>query len=473
MGDSMKWVNKSGNYNRIFNNETYIKHLYTLVRNKLGRQLISTEKMYIVNTIRNVDPTIFNNKSPSDVTNAIVNQLALDISTHQNDNEIINIQEMLKIEIGVSTDPTPDKISGDASALTSASSVNVLAATSTGNKVEVSALLGSTSINDFKSILNPSIKKTIMLYLDTRYRILDDNAQYSFKWNVTNNNSTTQGSVNYIGDVNNITSIKISPLRIPYISSADTSYNKLTMLINEFSAQSYIAQENAKFHFIFDILKTSEKYIDISAEDNNRGTYRFNNPITRLETLTVSFGSPLQPVIFDVDRRNMFVSAYAPDSMSFSSPYPHSMRTGDLVYISTYTTINPFSDNNIISAINNNNGIVIKYIDENTFSVPVNGSLIQGVKIGTVSVVKGSNQITGLGTTFFATFDVNDGFAVGSVTYIVASIISDTSLVLATPYTGDSLSPAQYQKNNEIASLQFSVYFGSKRMFIPLEIEYE
>lgn len=67
-------------------------------------------------------------------------------------------------------------------------------------------------------------------------------------------------------------------------------------------------------------------------------------------------------------------------------------------------------------------------------------------KIGKVSVINGSNVVTGTNTLFIANVSVGDGFKLStdSVSYTVSAVVSDTSLELSAPYGGQTAGPSFY-----------------------------
>jgi len=386
---------------------------------------------------------------------------------------------MLKTQLGVGSEIA------DVSEVVAPSTGNdgfVKQVTSTfANQTEVSSLLGLKTINELVAAINPEIvNKTAYMLLDSRYRILDDDGTNAFRWNFVNNATYTQGTVNVIGDIKDITSIKVFPTKIPYTEQADNNYGRITMFIQEFSAQAFIGQENRKFHFVFDP-KIQDRYVDLNPKDNNDGIFKFKTPIVQLETITVSFGSPLQPIVFDLDRQTMVVNKYE-TTTKLTCPYPHKLLTGDLVYISNFSTNNATSatDTIISNAINNINGVIITYIDAYIFSIDIDSSKLFFTGPGTVSATNGEQVIIGTGTSFTTLFSYNDiivinGFKAGvptSFPYYVAQVDSNTSLTLQDIYTEDTTAGLTYKRNNTVDKLQLQVYFGSKRVFIPMELHY-
>lgn len=471
----LKYFNSPSNYNRIFSNTEFIAQLTTNIKNRLGRQILSTEKMFIINLLKSINPVVFDKKSPTEIMSRIEERIISEISKQNcSIDDTVNIHEMLKLEIGVSTED------GGTSEIPTSGDAFVSQVTSSfANQTEVTGLLGTKSMKELVTLINPeTINKTAYMYLDTKYRILDDDGTSSFKWNFVNNATFTQGTVNILGDIKDITEIKVYPLKIPYIAQADNRYNRITMFIEEFSAQAFIAQENRKFHFIFPT-EITDRFIELNPKDDNCGVFKFKTPISHLETITISFGSPLQNIIFDVDRRNMIIDSYGTVTQ-FICPYAHNLSTGDLVYISNFSTNNTSIDNVIITAINSRDGNTITWISNDIFSIDVDSSSLYITGPGTISIDNSTQEVIGVNTSFTTLFSYNDiiiieGFLDGVPTsnpYVIGQVISDTILNLQGFYNEDDANAVIYQRNNTIGGLQTQVYFGAKRIFIALELHY-
>lgn len=463
MADSNKFLNVSSNYNRLFNNELFIKQLVGNVKATLGRQLVETEKIYIINFLKNINPVIFSKKSPTAILQmlkeSIINNIQSLNTGNDDDEEEINIHELLKTEIGLGTSDDVNAPAEDA------------IAKNFSNQVDVTSVLGSRTFGDLQKILNPAaIKKYAYIVLDTRYRILDNDGQTSVSWNFVNNATTGQGTVNAVGDIQNITAIKVFPIKMPYSINTDNDYSRVTLYIQEFSAQSFIAQENTRFHFIFES-SIHDKYINLTARNNNNGVYNFRNPITRLDTITLLFGSPLQPILFDVDRINASVTTYGPVTV-FTSTRLHNISTGDRIYMNGFNSDNPYVDAAIISAFNTTVGNIITVIDEYSFSLDIDTTQIFSIGVGTINVVNGSPIVIGTGTSFTTLFSANDDIEINGNIYFIVGIASDTSLTLTVNYADVSANNLPFNKNNQVFGLVVGIYLGSKRMFIPMEIEY-
>lgn len=463
MSDTLKFYNPPSNYNKLFNNPTFINEMLGNIRNRLNKQLNQTEKIYIINYLKNVDPRIFKYE-PKIILKKIVDDIVERISKGECVEEQTDIHEMLKTEIGASTEDI--KVESDTNFTTQITN-------SFSNTVDIASILGSKSFNDLKNIFAPAAAiKHAYILLDSRYRVLDNDGRSFIKWNFINNTSVAQGSVNAVGDIQNIVSARVFPFRVPYNAQADNSYKRVTMYIQEFSAQSVIAQENRQYHYIFPIT-VENRFISLEVPRDSDGIYRFRNPISRLDSITINFGSPLQQITFDSDRRNMLVDSYGTVT-TFVSTDPHGLETGDLIYVSYFTTANPNAvlDSGIISAINNVNGIIATYVDDLHISVSVDTSLLRYTGAGTIDVTNASASITGVGTSFLTTFVQNDIISILGIRYTVQTVLSNTALTVTTPYVGTTAVGLTYLKSNDIPNMNPSFYFGSKRIYIPMEFEY-
>jgi len=466
MADASKFFNPSSNYNRLFNNPKFIGDLLDNIRSKLGRILMTPEKQYIVSYLKSVDPRILN--KPPNIVMQILEKEILEKLTKMNCVEDeVNIHDLLKQEIGASN----EDVNVSADTLSNQQSFTTQVTNNFANAVDIASILGTKSLDAFKSMFSAGGGvKTAYLLLDTRYRVLDNDGRNQFKWNFSSTSNTIQGSVNAIGDIENITAMRVAPFKMPYNTQGDNDYDRITMNIQEFSAQSFIAQENRRFHFMFPTF-VSDRYINMVLPRDIDGEYKFTQPITRLDSITIDFASPLDPLIFDTDRRNMLLTSYGTIT-TFMAADNHNLETGDLVYITNFTTANPNLDTPIISAINNVNGVVATFINATSISIEVSTVNLRYTGVGTISVTNGSAVITGAGTTFISMFSFNDFISILGVKYRITVITSDTSITISTVYAGTTGAGLAYLKDNTLPAMNPSFYFGSKRMFIPMQFDY-
>lgn len=460
------------NFNRLFNNPDFVQDLVDGIRFKLGRQLIKTEKTFIIQFLRKINPVTFENRSPKIIRETLVEQIVEMITSQKCiPEEVINLHEILKDRIGVATEDVASSYDKDNDTNLTQQITNNFSSGSSG-QVEVTSLLGSKTIEDLQKIINPaSVKRYTYLILDTRYRVLESDGISSFKWNFINNEIINQGTVNAIGNIKDIIAIRIFPIRLPYIKTADTDYKRISMFIDEFSAQSFIAQENRRFHFMFNT-KIDDRWIELKPENNNDGYFRFRNPIARIDSFTISFAAPLNVINFDQDRSSSEITSYG-TTTQFQTTSDHNLETGDIVYITNFSTSNVNTDTNIVSGINNVDGNVVTFINSTTFSIDVDSSSIVSANgPGTVALTNGSNLVTGTGTSFSSLFSANDQIEINSTRYRIQNVNSATQITLINTFTGVTASGLSYRRNNALSNNRPSVYYGSKRIFIPMELEY-
>ena len=459
-----------GNYSHLFNNKQFITQLINSIKSNLGRNLQQPEKQIVITYLQNIDTTLLSKKKPDDVLKLLTTQLVNKIQKFTCSNETVDIHEMLKNEIGSLNEQDADYDMDTAGIDTDI----VQYMTGKNNVVDIATIFGNKNIDSIvKKIQFITTAKTIRLLLDTRYRLLDNDGSTYYKWNYIGRTDLQQGTTNATIDIQNITAVRAFPIKVPYVSLLDNNaYSRVSMYISEFSAQSIIAQEGRNYHFLYGS-KTNNRFVDLDFGNITESAYyRFRQPIARLDTLTITFGSPLQPVIFDTDRLQTYDTQYATSTI-LDFPQVHNLETGDLVYINNFTTISPNNDNDIIQAVNSTNGVIATYINATTISINVDTSSIQFLGPGLVDIWTNSDTVTGINTTFTSTFKVNDVISLLGVLYLITNIIDDNYLNITPNYQGGIDNNIQYYKdNNDYAAKNLNVYFGSKRAFIPLEIEY-
>jgi hypothetical protein len=417
------------NYQRQFNTDEFYNKIIKRVVNLLNRPLIESEKDETIKFIKNLDPVLLTHQYQSKTINIVVDTLVDEFKQFKCDKpEYDDTQEILRGSIGITSEtstaysiydnpnyllniqPKPPKTIEQFESKSNVSKEPSL----------ISNLLGLTSCNDAARLFNPEsfIRKNYII-LDSRYRELNGSNTIgitSFTWSyVLQSLASQQGTVNIVGNVRDIIALRIYPCRIPYVSSADNKYSRISILINQLSSQSFIAHENRNFHFMLRSV-IDDTFINLHTNDYNDGYFYFEKPITTIDKLTLTFGSPIEPVVFDKDRDLCTIDYFIIQPLTkittgnLNSPTPHNLTNGDRVYFTDFKTgvidpslVNEIAiDNAIVELINNINGFVVTVIDAVSFS-----------------------------------------------------IILDTSNI-----------------QSPINNLVFNVFYGSKRMFIPIEITY-
>ena len=441
----------SANNNKLFNNKQFIEALYKNITNDLKRPLSTAEKTYLQNLLRQDMPVKFRNKQPREVLDIYTTSLIARFKQNSCTYDRIDMHELNKSQIGLKAE-------------VSQSDFTAQAAQQFSNQVVSATPRSSVSLT--------SNLKQEYITLDSRYRSLDNDGTLYFRWNAVYDNSDIQGGFNINQKVRDVVAIKCFPIKLPYVGTADNDYGRITMLMQEFQSQAFIAHENSKFHFVF-ATDVEDRWIHLRVHNYNDGLFKFATPVTQLSSLTMSFGSPLQPIVFDQDRFSMLVTDYVTNKKTyFMSPDNHNLETGDLVYISGFNTYNPPSDAPVIGAINNVYGNKITTVNNTTFYIDVDSTSIYAQGAGTITVTNGSTSVVGVGGTNFLTlFTVNDRIDVNGESLDVKAILSDTSIVVKTPYTGVT-GTYNYSIDNRLPGLQTQVYFGSKRILMYFEITY-
>lgn len=509
---------------------TFLIQIIRNIESSLKRTVNDTEEDKILNYIKQVPYSHFNgvpiNKIISILSGTIIEELHLN---HCNEN-IIDIHEMLKKNIGETIAMEPSEQDMEKIKHTSV-------------KVNIGSIFGLDNMSEVVKKINEPISSVNSAYflLDSRYRILENNGTEYLKWGHINSLVRAQGTYNSVGNIRDIISIKIMKYRLPKVASAVNAYDKITALIYELCPQSYVAHEERRYHFMGDT-KIIGNWVEVDSDDFSKGEFKFNKPITHLDSMTVTFGSPLEPVILDKDRLLGTITYANPTIITF--PESHNLLNGDLVYITNFTTLNPSYDSFEIDNMNSSSGLVSIVITPISISVPVDTTdIITPVSgnvnpqktnlAGVVTVTENSVDVVGTGTNFIVDFSINEYIflstgtihkiktivdsdnlilydeyngetydytygvtnniilGVGTVftsdlnnndviiindggdnpSYKIKNIQSDTSLTIETAYGGLIGAGFNIEKNNS-TNKTISVFFGSKRVFLPIEITY-
>lgn len=423
-------MDQTNNYDVNIYNRDSVKAVANLVASNIGRKLSEYEARDLLSFIGANRTKDWNGRSYDRIRQTLAqNYLALrftetgrTVTRHQSD--IIDMHELLKQHMGSGDDNTPDAASSvnvnedgfitngsDPNAtvtdstvdtpsglgnLGSVDSINTIS--SVGTISNVQQIFGQSNFNSVLAALNPSssIRKNYILF-DTRYSqdTQDNTGITSFSWNfLSNSNVNTPGGINSLGDIKNITAIKVYPIKIPYMDIlVDNAYNRVTMLINEFSGQAFIGQEGRKFHFIFES-EVAENMVKLTPLPHPTGIFEFAKPIASIDTLTLTFGMPLENVSFDPDRGAVSVQYTNPAQFTMVGNIPHNLQTGDQVYISGFTSNNSVQDYTIINTVNAINGYNVYVVDQYNFQIQVDLTRVTAPLVNiVVNVYFGSKRI--------------------------------------------------------------------------------
>ena len=437
-----KYHYHSANYKRQFNDDTFYNKIIAQVSKKIGRELAKSEVDETISFIQKIDPSLlapeYNTKTIPIMVNTLVTEFTkYDCVKATYDDS----QQMMRERIGVSSESgtshglydnpnfysntraTVQPKSMKSEAVQPEDMPSIVGQPVLG-KINLQNLLGIETSEEAVRVLNPeALYRKNYLILDSRYRILTNNNTSgisNFSWIfILKSQIEGQGSVNIIGNVRDIIALRVYPFRIPYVESADNKYSRISVFVEELGAQSFIAHEDRKFHFMLKS-EIDGEFINLETNKYNDGFFYFEKPITTLNTITISFGSPLERITFENDRSWCGIDYFSIAPLTLittyntstlpSTPINHNLNNGDRVYFELFNTnpIDPLLTQQVL--INNN-------------------------------IISGINR--------------KEGFLITVVSPTQFSIIFDTLLI-----------------QNPIADIRFRVFFGSKRIFLPIELTY-
>jgi hypothetical protein len=418
------------NYKREFNNDAFYNKIMIAVEKEIQRNLLDSERKETVSFIQKIDPDLLKPEFHEKSVKLMISTLSNEFKKYDCTKPFYSdSQQILREKIGLSSESGTSHGIYDNPGFfrkqqkpTPAPAPTPTPVEKTDNKIQ--KFLGLDNPENVARVINPSsMHRKNFIMLDSRYRILtrnDTSGIIKFSWNyIIKSQIEAQGSVNIVGNVRDIISIRVYPFRIPYVTSADNKYARISVFIEELGSQAFIAHEQRKYHFMLRSVIDSD-FIDLETDKFNDGFFHFEKPITTLNTLTVSFGSPLEQVTFENDRSwcgiDYFVDAPLTRITTYtnspvgSSIQPHNLSNGDRVYFELFDVgfINPALveqdrlNQLVKSTINREEGFLITVVDANNFTIPFDSTIIQ----------------------------------------------------------------------NPITDIRFRVFFGSKRIFIPMELTY-
>jgi hypothetical protein len=405
--------NHHSNYKGVYNTDEFYNFILKRVSTELKRPLEYGEQKETIRFIKNIDPDLLTPNLQKKTISIMVKTLINEFASYKCAEPIYedSIQELKKI-IGKSSESGTTHGVYDNQSFKYINEIkqppikqqpikqppikqqpikqqSIISTTNTPNTTGVNNLFGIKSVNDFVRVLNPKSKeRRNHMLLDSRYRVTSDQSVTqikTFQWNyIQKSQSRTDGSVNVIGNVRDIIGLRIYPFRIPYAPDSDNKYTKISLFIQELGAQSFIAHEDRKFHFMLNA-SIDGSFINLDADVYN-GYFWFENPITTLNTLTISFGNPLEPISFESDRDYCSFDYFtdAPETI-ITTEKVHKLENGDRVYFTNFDVgelpliLNEqiAINQNIKNSINDINGHLITLINSTTFKIGIDSSLIQ------------------------------------------------------------------------------------------------
>lgn len=356
-----------------------VKSLIARISVAKRRQLTQVERIFVINKVRALDYRQLQGNT-NDLVAALTELIGKRMESMATGSlrgnidfaENIDMHELMRESIGTTSEQGPDYSYGGKSieSIVQESFEPTPGAASPSSTI--TSFLGASDTMRLCREINPeSTWRRNYVVFDTRYRNPTFGATNTFTWDFMTTLTQANGSVSIYGLLRDLVQVRVFPVRIPYALEADTDQRLISLNIAEFSPQSFVAHENARFHFMFKST-VDGNWIDLQPWNYNDGYFRFQKPITRLDRLSLTFGDPLSPITFDADRSEYTV-AYGLLT-TITTPEPHNLQTGDVVFFDNFNTLAPTLNSAAINQMNSSRGLAMTFIGANSFSVPVDTS---------------------------------------------------------------------------------------------------
>jgi hypothetical protein len=270
-------------------------------------RLIPAHERYVLKLFRSMDPNVFKGYKISKIGpilgKVLGDKLNKLIFMEQRDINNIDIREYQKLALG-SSDQDPNVYGGPTE-----DDIKLLRANKQTTEKEKSLILsdflGINDLNEFKMMFNPeSMYVHYYLVLDSDYRNTTEEVSSNitkFTWKYAPTQYTGTGFCNSVGVIRDVIGMRMYQPRVPYRAAMDTDAKRVSVLIEEFASQAFIAENGRRFHFLLrPNFITGQSDIELSTEDYNDGIFNFRKPITTIDSFTLSFGDPLNVISFNV-----------------------------------------------------------------------------------------------------------------------------------------------------------------------------
>lgn len=266
-------------------------------------KLLSHQRKKIVDLFNKIDPKVFINQKASDIIQPLTKILGDRIAK---ENTLINMKfdthEYIADSIG-----TPDETNITAYRRNSAG-------VSSANNVSIDTFLGINDLNTLKMLLNPEslyVKYYVVLDSNNRNTSAEGTTISKFTWDYAETQNLQTGVAVSVGNVRDVICMRLYQPRMPFVSAMDGSAGRVSVLIEEFKAQSFICNNGWRFHFLyvpdFYNMDLSANTLELAIQDYNDGLFYFRKPITTFNTLTLLFGDPTELITFTPGFTNFII----------------------------------------------------------------------------------------------------------------------------------------------------------------------
>jgi hypothetical protein len=225
-------------------------------------------------------------------------------------------------------------------------------------------------IETVKYLNYQSLFRDEYIVIDSRYqnKVNTDPTKMSFTLISSSRTKSDHGGVILGSVIKDIVEIEIYPFTIPYKAVYATFYNKITLTVNEWASSAFEAYEGGQFHFCFDIDQIDNNLIYLRPIN---ATYAFAKPVNYIDAFTLSFGAIYPKIAFDADRMSPIDIDFLDSNGLLTFAEPHGLVTGDLVYITGFSTPDVARDVDVITEMNRTQGHTVVKKDNYTIVLNV------------------------------------------------------------------------------------------------------
>lgn len=233
--------------------------------------------------------------------------------------------------------------------------------------------------------------------LDSKNRLLSNTNNTEYSWNLNYaGHAGDPGDIRVQDTITQIIQMHIDSFWIPKTPTIGNYYQRVRMLIKEFTMQSiwsydFISSPTGYqpiatyFHFEFNVTEVQNDRILLTPVNP---IYSFRKPIAQLNTITICFFTPTLPLVLSSDRDIYTITFGNPTLFTINSSSTLNLSTGDLVYVLNANT----TSSEINTLLNSSTGYFITKVSNTQFTIQVDTSSLTGT-ISNVTVFYGSKRI--------------------------------------------------------------------------------
>lgn len=348
--------------------DRFFSALNNEISKQLARDLRNYEKYYIKKSVKKLNMNKFANQPIDKIMSVLSKILSQKITTLEQTekrttytekkekefdklNNIVNYQQK---EMHMTSDEPPANKTMD---------------------ISIEEILGLDSIYALqKEFQLPSLFEKHYIILDSENRDLLTSTSSKFIWNYTTNVNPRQGFVNSSLPIKNTRAIQLYQ---PLMAKPTTDLSltaRVSILLDEFFQQAFIAGNNRRYHWLTRVFDEALQY-SLHLEGFSDGLIKFNKPVQEFDTLSLSFGSPIDILEFYPDRANATFTYGG--STTITTDIVHNLSAGEYVRFDDFTTDDPTTDASIIEQMNSNICLEVTGVPTaTTFTITLDTSLI-------------------------------------------------------------------------------------------------